>query len=167
MTYAHGADSDEQWLYLPALKRVKRISSENKTGSFVGSEFAYEDMSTLVLDKYTFRYLRNEILSGSDCYVVEQIPKEKNSGYSKETLWIEKNEYFVMRIDYFDRKETLLKTLTLKDYKKYEDKFWRAQTMEMKNLQTGKATILTYGDYDFNQGLDNTLFNPNALKNIR
>ena len=83
LTFSHKVGDDDQWLYLPALKRVKRISSRNKTGSFMGSEFSYEDMSSMVVEKYSYKWLRDEEYEGQDCFVVELYPVDKkNSGYT-------------------------------------------------------------------------------------
>ena len=84
LNYIHKTDDDDQWLYLPALKRVKRISSRNKAGSFMGSEFACEDFSSQEVEKYTYKWIRDEIYNDSDCYVVEFYPvDQKNSGYTR------------------------------------------------------------------------------------
>lgn len=80
LNHSHTVKSDDQWLYLPALKRVKRISSRNKSGPFMGSEFAYEDLSSFELEKYTFNYLKDDIVNGQEVFVMEQIPTDKNSG---------------------------------------------------------------------------------------
>lgn len=167
LSYSHSTKPDDQWLYLPALKRVKRISSRNKSGPFMGSEFAYEDISSQELDKYTYKYLRNETLDGIDCFVIERYPTYKNSGYKRQIVWINKKEYRPEKIDFYDRKNTLLKTLRFKDYKKYLDKFWRASTMEMVNHQTGKSTILKWHNYKFQTGLNDRDFTRNSLKRAK
>ena len=83
LTFSHGVDPDEQWLYLPALRRVKRIASNNQSGPFMGSEFAYEDLASQEVDKYKYKYLKDEKLDGVDCFVMEQYPVRKDSGYTK------------------------------------------------------------------------------------
>ena len=111
LTFTHKEGSDDQWLYLPAIKRVKRISSNNKSGPFMGSEFAYEDLSSQEVEKYNYKHLRDETFDGKDCYVVERIPMDKYSGYTKQVAWIDKAEYRALKIDFYDRKKSLLKTL--------------------------------------------------------
>lgn len=167
LTYSHSKKPDEQWLYLPALKRVKRISSKNKSGPFMGSEFAYEDISSQELDKYTYKYLRDEKFNGIDCFVIERYPTYKNSGYKRQVVWINKKEYRPEKIDFYDRKNSLLKTLVFEDYKQYLGKYWRASTMKMINHQTGKSTILSWQDYKFQTGLSDKDFNRNSLKRAR
>lgn len=167
LSYTHKSGPDDQWLYLPALKRVKRISSNNKSGPFMGSEFAYEDLSSQEPEKYTYRYLRDETLNGIDCFVVERDPVDENSGYSVQLVWIDKAEYRPMKVDYYDRKDSHLKTLTFHDYQQYLGQYWRADRMEMVNHQTGKSTVLKFHDYSFRNGFTRADFTRNSLKKAR
>ena len=158
--------NDDQWLFLPALKRVKRISSNNKSGPFVGSEFAYEDLSSQEVEKYTYRYLKDETVDGMSCYVVERYPEDKKSGYTRQITWIDKEQYRVLKTDYYDRKDALLKTLTAKGYKEYNG-YWRADSFFMENHQTGKSTLLDWRNYEFGQDLRESSFTATRLKNAR
>ncbi|MCW8334866.1 outer membrane lipoprotein-sorting protein [Vibrio sp. SCSIO 43135] len=167
LNHSHTVKSDDQWLYLPALKRVKRISSRNKSGPFMGSEFAYEDLSSFELEKYTFNYLKDDTVNGQEVFVMEQIPTDKNSGYTKQLVWLEKQEYRPLKVEFYDRKGSLLKTLTFSDYKQYLDQYWRAHTMAMQNHQTGKSTVLTTSELAFQTGLDDGDFQKNTLKRVR
>jgi outer membrane lipoprotein-sorting protein len=167
LTYSHITGLDDQWLYLPSLKRVKRISSKNKSGPFMGSEFAYEDIASDEVEKYTYLYLRDESLKGVDCFVIERRPVDPNSGYTRQVVWIDKQEYRPQQVVYYDRKDAQLKTLTFHDYRQYLDKFWRAQRMEMVNHQTGKSTTLAWGDYRFRTGLTDRDFDQNSLKRAK
>jgi outer membrane lipoprotein-sorting protein len=168
LNYTHKTGDDDQWLYLPALKRVKRISSRNKSGSFMGSEFAYEDISSQEVEKYTYKWMRDEVYEGQECFVVEYYPVDKkNSGYTRQVTWIDKKEYRPLKVEYYDRKNSHLKTLTFKGYKKYMDKYWRAGEMYMVNHQNGKNTRLEFSDYRFGTGLKDRDFNKNSLKRAR
>lgn len=168
LNFTHTVGDDDQWLYLPALKRVKRISSRNKSGSFMGSEFAYEDISSQEVEKYTYKWIRDEVYADQECFVVEFYPvDQKNSGYTRQINWIDKSEYRVLKVEYFDRKNSHLKTLTSTGYQKYLDKYWRADEMLMINLQTGKSTKLIWSDYKFRTGLKSSDFNKNSLKRAR
>jgi hypothetical protein len=168
LTYTHKAGPDDQWLYLPALKRVKRISSANKSGSFVGSEFAFEDLSSQEVEKYTYKWIRDEeCADGLDCWVFERYPVDKHSGYTRQVLWMDKEHYRVHKIDYYDRKNDPLKTLTFGDYRQYLDHYWRAHELSMVNLQTGKSTELTFEKIDFRTGLGERDFDTAALKRVR
>ena len=172
LSFSHKTGSDDQWLYLPALKRVKRISSSNKSGSFMGSEFAFEDISSQEVEKYTYKWLRNESCPGEeygaiDCFVLERDPVDPKSGYTRQVIWIDSIEYRTIKVDFFDRKNTDLKTLTFNGYKEYLGKYWRASEMYMKNVQTEKSTRLLWTNYNFQTGLKDSNFSKNALKRVR
>ncbi len=168
LTHSHKKGDDDQWLFLPALKRVKRISSRNKSGSFMGSEFSYEDIASQEVEKYTYRWIRDEVLDGLPCYVSERRPVDaRNSGYSRQVTWVDKAEYRVRRVEYFDRKNAHMKTLTFANYKKFLDRYWRAHDLEMENLVTGKSTHLTFSDFRFRTGLRAADFTKQALKRVR
>lgn len=165
LTFSHGLKPDDQWLYLPALKRVKRITSRNKSGPFMGSEFAFEDLGSQEVSKYHYQYLREEPCANNwTCHVIERTPAYQYSGYTKQIVWLEKQEYRPVKIDFYDRKNAHLKTLTSSGYNKYIDRYWRPLTMQMQNHQTGKSTILTWTDYRFKTGLSTRDFNKNTLK---
>ncbi|WP_159738800.1 outer membrane lipoprotein-sorting protein [Vibrio atypicus] len=167
LNHSHTVDADDQWLYLPALKRVKRISSRNKSGPFMGSEFAYEDLSSFELEKYTFNYLNDEDIGGLSAYLLEQVPTDKNSGYTKQLVWLDKEHYRPIKVEFYDRKGALLKTLQFNDYKQYLNQYWRAHTMAMVNHQTGKSTLLTTSDLAFQTGLKEKDFEKNVLKRVK
>lgn len=167
LSVSHPVGADDQWLYLPALKRVKRISSSNKSGPFMGSEFAFEDLSSFEVEKYHYKYLGDDVLNGLDSYMVEQIPVDKNSGYIKRIVWIDKKEYRTQKIDFYDRKSTLLKTLNYTDYQQYLGKFWRPNETKVFNHQNGKRTVLKSTNFAFKTGLKSSDFSKNALKRAR
>ena len=160
-------DPDDQWLFLPALKRVKRISSANKSGPFVGSEFAYEDLVSQELDKYEYRFVGEEACGDLECYVVERLPLYENSGYTKQIVWWDRDEYRVQRIDFYDRKDALLKTLTYHDYEQYLGQYWRPSLMAMENHQNGKSTDLVFSEWTFAAGLTDSDFTPSRLRRGR
>jgi outer membrane lipoprotein-sorting protein len=160
-------EADDQWLYLPALKRVKRISSGNKSGPFVGSEFAYEDLVSQEVDKYEYRFLRDEACGTMTCAVVERVPLYENSGYTKQVVWWDRAEYRVQRIEFYDRKGTLLKTLTYHGYQQYEGEYWRPDRMEMVNHQNGKSTALEFEGWEFRTGASEGEFTASRLRRTR
>jgi outer membrane lipoprotein-sorting protein len=167
LSFSHPVEADEQWLFLPALKRVKRISSRNKSGPFMGSEFAFEDLSSFEVEKYTYKFLAEEQLNGLKAFKVEQYPVDENSGYTRRVVWLDTVEYRTLKIDFYDRKNSLLKTLTFSDYKQYLAKHWRADVQEMVNHQNGKSTELLWSNYAFKTGLADSDFNRNSLKRAR
>ncbi len=173
LTYSHAIKPDEQWLYLPALKRVKRINSKNKSGPFMGSEFAYEDMASQEIEKYTYKYIRDETIKtdefpdGVDCFVVERYPAYEYSGYTRQLAWVNKDRYVAEKVEFYDRKNDLLKTLTNNGYQQYLGQYWRPDKMFMENHQTGKSTILSWENYQFKTGLTDRDFSRNSLKRAR
>ncbi len=166
LTFSHGLKADDQWLYLPALKRVKRINSRNKSGPFMGSEFAFEDISSQEVEKYKYKYLREEACGEGNkwkCHVIERIPAYKYSGYTKQVVWIDTQHYRPTKIMFYDRKNALLKTLVATNFSQYAGKHWRPAMMNMQNHQSGKSTILQYTNYKFKTGLSTRDFNKKSL----
>ena len=167
LSYTHSLTPDEQWLYLPALKRVKRISSANKSGPFVGSEFAYEDLSSQEVEKYKYKWLRDEVVDGRDSFVIERYPQYEHSGYTRQIVWLDKEMYQPNKLEFYDRKNAKLKTLLFLNYEQYLNQYWRPGEMQMANHQTGKSTSLTWENYQFKNGLTDRDFDKNTLKRAR
>ena len=167
LSFTHKEGPDDQWLYLPALKRVKRIASDNKSGPFMGSEFAYEDITSQEVEKYTYKFIKDDSLNGMDVFVFERYPVDKKSGYTRQVIWMDKDNYKERKIEYYDRKNALLKTLILDEYNLYLDKFYRTHNMYMENHQTGKSTRLLQNNYNFDVELSDRDFDKNSLKRAR
>jgi len=172
LTYSHKEGNDDQWLYLPALKRVKRISSSNRSGSFMGSEFTYEDLASHEVEKYSYKWLRDEpcpteVFAGMDCFVVERYPVTSRSGYTRIVDWLDKKEYRLAKAEFFDRKKSHLKTLTVPEHKQFLKRFWRPMEMHMVNHQNGKSTRLRWKDFRFQTGFKESDFSRSALKRVR
>lgn len=170
LSHARILEPDDQWLYLPALKRVKRISSVNKSGPFVGSELAFEDFTSQELNKFKYKYLREEPCpntSGMTCDVVERFPQYEYSGYTRQIGWYDQKEFQLRKVDFYDRKSELLKSLDFTNYKKYQNKYWRPLKLIMTNRITGKKTELIYSDYHFGVGLNNNDFEKDVLTRVR
>lgn len=164
LTHINILDPDRQWLYLPALKRVKRISSSNKSGPFMGSEFAFEDFTAQELNKFDYSYIEQQSCGNRKCHVLQRKPKYKNSGYNRQLVWIDEVDLQFRRIDFYDRRNSLLKTLSFEDYKQYDGKFWRAHTLKMVNHQSAKKTTLLYDTFEFNNRFALNDFSEVALK---
>ncbi len=167
LTYSHKTADDDRWLYLPALKRVKRIAGNNKAGPFMGSEFAFEDLGSQEIEKYSYKYLRDETLDGQHCFVIERYPVDADSGYTRQVVWMDQAEYRPLKIEFYDRKQSLLKTLAFKDYQQYLAKYWRPGRLDMVNHQTGKSTTLLFKDYKFRNGYSERDFDQSSLKSAR
>ena len=133
----------------------------------MGSEFAYEDLSSFEIEKFSFKYLGDEACGDLQCFKIESKPTYKHSGYTRTVSLIDKDEYRVQKVDFYDRKDSHLKTLSFSNYKQYKEKFWRADNFQMINHQTGKSTRLDWKNYRFSTGLSSKDFNKNSLKRLR
>ncbi|MDE0005819.1 MAG: outer membrane lipoprotein-sorting protein [Rhodospirillaceae bacterium] len=167
LTHVHANTQDDQWLYLPALERVKRISASTRTGSFMGSEFSYEDMSAPEVEEYTYRYLRDEPCGELTCTVTEQFPLDEKSGYSRKIIWQDTGELRTWKMELYDRRDSHLKTLTFANYEQYLDRYWRAGEQTMVNHLTGASTVLNWTDFQFDTGLEDGEFTQTALRRVR
>ncbi len=167
LVHAHREGSDDQWLYLPALRRVKRISSANQSGSFMGSEFTYEDLTPAEVERFTYRHLRDEPCGVLTCAVTERVPVDRRSNYSRHLVWHDRDELRIHKIEYYDRKNAHLKTLTVSGHRQYLDRYWRADEMTMVNHLTGKSTVVTWADYRFRTGLEDSDFTQTSLRRAR
>jgi len=167
LSHAKILDPDDQWLFLPALKRVKRIASSNKSGPFVGSEFAFEDFTAIELNKFDYSHTGIETCGAFQCDVLERLPRYQNSGYSKQISWVDQQVFQLRKVEFYDRRGDLLKVLELGDYRQYDNGVWRAHKLTMKNLQTNKETDLVYQEYAFNLDLKANDFVKGRLSRLR
>lgn len=168
LTYSD-ASRDRQWVYFPSTKRVRRITGSTKTSSFAGSEFTYEDLTTPPLERFSYRWVRDEscpYAAGRNCFVIERTPKDRGSGYRLQVVWINMANYTIDRVDFFDRKNTRIKTLTVTGYKKYKGKYWRADQSLMTNHRTKKSTVMYWKNYDFDAKLRESDFTQRAMERI-
>ena len=161
LSYEHVNKDDDQWLYLPALKRVKRIASRNKSGAFMGSEFSYEDLSAFNTKKYT--YLDGDAEAVKGLYVITSVPVSKYSGYTKLVSFIDADTFLAQKIEYYDRKKELLKIAKFEDYKNFGT-VHRIGKITMKNIQNDKTTVLVWSDEKIKTGLKSKDFHKRYLK---
>jgi len=164
LNYEHYDKDDDQWLYLPALKRVKRIASKNKSGAFMASEFAYEDLSNFSADKYTYSGDAEIVtFNKREVYKTVSIPVSKNSGYTKLVSYIDTKDFLVRKIEYFDRKKELFKRALFSNYKKISG-VWRIGKIDMKNFDNDKQSILVWSHEKIKVGLSSKHFHKRVLK---
>ena len=166
LTWDYRDREDDQWLYLPSMKRIKRISARGRTGSFLGSEFSYEDMMRpWAVEKYRFNHLRDQKVGSRQTWVIEAFPRDKYSGYSKQIVWVDAKYVAPLRIDYYDRKGKLLKSATFKQYKQYNGRWWRAGRIEMVNHQTGKKSNFVWASRALGKSFSDDQFASGSLGN--
>lgn len=158
---------DKQWLFLPSIGRVKRISSSNRSGAFVGSEFAYEDLASFEVPKYEYDSVRREKLDGKDMLVVEYRPKYSNSGYTRLRSYIDPSHYQPARTEYFNARGERFKTLDLSNYRAYKgDRAWRAHRLVMKNSTNGNTTTVELSQFQPST-ISDADFNSNRFSDVR
>lgn len=148
LTHSHKGDDDDQWLYLPTVRRVKRISSSNKSSSFMGSEFSYEDLGSQEIEKYNYKWIKDVKIGkkGAKGWIVERIPKS-NSGYTKMIMTVAQKYMNPIKVEYYDRKKELLKVAKFSNFKKYKvgkKTMWRSNKIDMNNVQTKKRSIFEW-----------------------
>ncbi|WP_034838150.1 outer membrane lipoprotein-sorting protein [Endozoicomonas numazuensis] len=153
LTHAYATRSDSQWQYFPSLKRVKIISSANK--------FSW------ILDKYRYKLLGKEEMDGQAAFKLEMAPNYPKSGYTRLIIWLDQENYYPVKTEFYDRKNELLKTQTYSDYRSYiSGRFWRAGKMKMVNHLTGKTTLLEWNDYQLNTALNSLSFEKGSLSSL-
>jgi outer membrane lipoprotein-sorting protein len=162
------AKDDDQWLYLPALKKVRRISSSDRGDYFMGTDFTFEDIKqTPELEDYNWTLTGSESIDGHDCWVVQGVPKtddlKKNLGYSKTVNYIRKDINLAIRIDYWDRKGQALKQFRATQVQQIQG-IWTATKMVMENSQTGHKTEMVFSEQQYNTGLSDRKFSERMLK---
>ncbi len=167
LSFTHKVGPDSQWLKLSRLPKPKRISSSNKAGAFMNSEFSFEDIASQEVEKYTYKYLKDEVLDGVKCFVSESDPVDPKSGYSKIVSWVDQERYIPLKLEFYDRGGSHKKTLVFKEYNQYLNKYWRAHNWNMENHQTGKSTQLIMDNWAFKTGLRDRDFHKNSLANLK
>lgn len=155
---------DDKWLYMPAMKKTRRISgSSAKKDYFMGTDFTYDDMGSRSVDEDSHKFLREQTIDGYKCWVVESIPKDEREIYSKKISWIRQDCLMALKVEYYDKLGNLQRKLEVSDIEK-TDGFWTAKKMHMSNVQTGHRTILTIENPKFNIGLKENTFTVSRLE---
>ncbi|MFT5429928.1 MAG: hypothetical protein ACI9OJ_000601 [Myxococcota bacterium] len=163
LTWSHKKKRDDQWLYLPSLRKVKRLSSRNKSGSFMGSEFAYEDLASQEVEKYEdYFYMGDETIEGRKTQKIRRVPTDRKSGYSKQIVWMDPTYQSALKIEYYDRKGELLKTMTFSNFKKF-GRYHRAGKINVVNHQTQKKSELSWTDRKLGADVDTSEFESEGL----
>lgn len=163
MVYKYPAKDDDRWLFVPAINMVRRIAAKDKTSSFVGSDFTYEDVSGRDIVDDTHVIVKEEKLGGKDCYVVKSVPKAGDGDYSYKLSWVDKINFLPLKEEYYDKRGELYKVFSADEVKDIKG-FPTVTKMKMKNLQSGHSTEVTYIKSDYNIGIEDSLFSERFLK---
>ena len=161
-------ETDEQWLYLPDLRKSKRIAGATKSQSFMGTDFSNYDMRTEDLAGHVYEKVGDEQVEGRACFIVEAKPKNDEAleatGYSKRRIFVDKERWVYNTIEFFDRQGKPLKTTTIEDWKQYEG-LWRGDKVTVENVQKESKTLVTFNKREINKGLDKDTFSKRTLEN--
>ena len=164
LVWKHPGRDDDRWLYVPALKLVRRIAASDKHTSFVGSDFSYEDVSGREPEDDAHKFLRDDKVAGREAWVVESVPKEPGSAdFSRKLSWIDKATGLPLKVEYYDRRGDLARVFTAEELKETQG-FWTVIRRTMKNVQSGHWTEAVLADVRYNQKLSPDLFTERALR---
>lgn len=155
--------TDDQWIYMPSQKKARRVVSGNKTQKFLDTEFSLEDFSANTYGHFTNTVTKEERAPSAAIAVVESKAKDKATSYSKIMTWVDLASYQIQKAEYYDQGGKLLKTMVFRDYKKFGDA-WRAQTIEVRNMQNKRSTVLNIASMKVNGGLADRDFTQSALE---
>ena len=170
LSWHHNKGEDEQWLFLPNLKRIKKISSSGKKTPYMGSAFSYEDVAILSRQNssgFIYKYLREESVNGRSFHVIEGKPTTKKSAYLFIEFWVNKNDYTIPKMFFFNKKHKLTKTLVSSDYKLFLNQYWQATKTTIIDHRNKKTTVLISKDYSFKNGFNDNMFSKSGLKRIK
>ena len=161
----HDKKDDEMRIYLPAFKKIRRISSKKKSDSFMGSDLSYEDMSNRNINDNTYNLLGNEVIDDQDYHILEIKPKkDTNSEYSKHISWINKSNILPFKEDSYDKSNKLLKQKYF-HFTKIND-YYVIDTMKVFNVQKNHNTVLTFKDIKINSNINDNIFQEKNLKRL-
>ena len=168
--YAEAGRDDDLWLYLPAARKVRRISMSNRGQYFLGTDFTYEDMKKATkvgIEDYNWKTVGEEIVDGRRCFIVEAVPVNekvaKELGYGRSRQWIDAEIWIFRKVEVWDVAGNELKTLTFSDIRKVQD-IWTVHSIEAENHKTGHRSLLTFSDVDYASKVSDDLFKPQALQ---
>jgi hypothetical protein len=170
LVFDYETDADDVWVYLPALRKTRRIVSSQRSQSFMGSEFSYADLNVPALDDYNYTLVKEEPYGGETCWVIEAVPKSKETadaeGYSRKTYWISKAKYVLRRGLFYDLGGKLLKELTSDDIQLLDPKNnrYRPMRMEMTNKQNGRRSVFASEKVAFTPDSKDDYFTPRYLE---
>jgi len=159
---APGKD-DDQWIYLPALKKVKRISSDSKSDYFMGSDFTYDDLGDRKPKDDQHKILREEELNGESCYVIESIPIDQDYMYSRAVTWIVKDKWIGLKKEFYDEDGEHLKTLKINKFDKIKG-YWIILETEMQNVQKNHNTKMDLANVKIDAGIKDSMFTERMMR---
>nr|ABW82991.1 outer membrane lipoprotein-sorting protein [uncultured bacterium pEAF66] len=161
------AKEDDQWMYLPAFRQVRRIAATDKRGSFMGSQFSYIDLDKLRVGDYRQKLVGEETIDGKPCYMIERTPASESvinrTGYHKNMVWVDKETFVILKQSYFDARGVQFKYFLAKKVEKIQD-IWTVTHSEMQDVVNQRSSALIFNKVRYNAGLDDAVFQQNIMK---
>jgi len=162
-SYDDESKSDDQWIYLPALKRVKRISSDSNSDYFMGSDFTYDDLGDRHPSEDTHKILRMEELEGKSVYVVESVSKDEDYMYSRTVTWVVAGTWVGHQKEYYDEDGDLLKILTVEEQEDHDGIIVLTRT-KMTHIQKNQSTVMSFSNIALNKGIEDSKFTERIMR---
>lgn len=163
MVYKYPAKDDDRWLFVPAINMVRRIAAQDKSSSFVGSDFTYEDVSGRDIEDDAHSIVKEDNFNGRDCFVIKSAPKKADVDYSYKLSWIDKGNFLPLKDEYYDKKGELSRVFSAEEVKDVKG-FPTVTKRMMKNMHSGHRTETTFTKVDYNIGIEDNLFSERFLK---
>jgi len=164
LIHEHKNSADDLWLYLPAIRKVRRVSSSQKYRSFVGTDFSYADLGSRNVDEYTYKINGQDTLQGKFCYILESNEKEgTDTQYHRIVSWVDTTSWIPLKSEMYDEDNNLYKRLNTEQLKQFSG-VWMPQKLTMENIQDKTKTILNFKDIQINTGLSDNIFTQRNLR---
>ncbi|MBN2401844.1 MAG: outer membrane lipoprotein-sorting protein [Spirochaetes bacterium] len=169
LSFDYNEKSDDKWMYMPALRKTRRIISSENAKSFMGSEFSYADMSMPTLNDFNYKSLPDETVNGENCYMIEITPKDETvgeeNGFSKKISYISKRDFVLRKAEYFDlngEKEKILEVQSVIEVDKTKHKY-KMKKMTMTNVHNNRKSVSSTDSIKFNPGIPDEYFTTRYL----
>ena len=166
LTYTDIDKDDDRWLYLPALKKIRRIAGESKNDYFMGTDFTYDDMGSRDVDEDTHKLIGEEDIDGQKCFKIESIPKDKDYMYSRKIAWVIPDKWVMLKVEFYDRHGELLKILKASDIRNI-DNIWTTFKLHMNNLTKNHQTVIDIMELDYSMDMEDAIFTQTTLQRGR
>ncbi|MDR2924105.1 MAG: outer membrane lipoprotein-sorting protein [Treponema sp.] len=166
LTMENKGGEDDRWIYLPGLGKVRRVAASEGGGSFMGTDFSYDDISSMSrgveLDTHTL--LREETFGGSPCYVIQSVPKNSSYQYSKMIQWVGKDSKIITKIELYDKKNALVKTVEMSGIKEVQGRL-TATVTKITTHAAGTSTTITMDIVKYDENIPERVFSTSFLEN--
>lgn len=165
LIHSYLTKSDDQWIYIPGINATKRIANENKSGAFMGSQFANEDLGIMNLFKYQFEYLEETTINEKECYSIRCSPVNKYSGYKSVDLYVSKDNFLPVYLKYYNRKGQYFKNQTI-EWKLFNGNSWLLKTAKVVNVRNNRTTIIKRNNFQFDVKFETSFFDSENISNV-